>query len=203
MSAPQNFRTSFNGFNKEDVVRYLEYINSRHAAQVNQLTGEADYLRNQLDQYQGSLSAGAELESLRAQYASLQEQLEESLSIRKALEARCNGLQQELDEALEAKRLAEENSTAAHCRVELELEAYRRAERMERTARERAQQIHDRATGILADATAQVEGASDQIGCVADSVLRQLEQLCQLVDSSKHALKNASESMYALRPEQN
>lgn len=203
MSTPQNFRTSFNGFNKEDVVRYLEYINARHAAQVNQLTGEADYLRDQLDQCQSALAAGAKLEELQGRFDALQAELEESLSIRKALEARCNGLQQELDEALEAKRVAEESSTAAHCRVELELEAYRRAERMERTARERAQLIHDRANGILADATAQVDGAAEQIGCVADSVLQQLEQLCQLVSSSKEALHHAAESMFALCPDQN
>ena len=46
MAAPQNFRTAFNGFHKEDVVRYLEYINSKHSAQVNQLTSEADFLRS-------------------------------------------------------------------------------------------------------------------------------------------------------------
>ena len=38
MSAPQNFRTSFNGFNREDVVHYLEYLNSRHQAQVDMLS---------------------------------------------------------------------------------------------------------------------------------------------------------------------
>ena len=37
MSAPQNFRSAFNGFNREDVVRYLEYINTKHTTQVNQL----------------------------------------------------------------------------------------------------------------------------------------------------------------------
>ena len=45
MAAPKNFRSAFNGFNREDVVRYLEYINAKHTAEINQLTGEADYLR--------------------------------------------------------------------------------------------------------------------------------------------------------------
>ena len=49
MAAPQNFRTAFNGFHKEDVVRYLEYINSKHTNQVNQLTAEAEELRKQLE----------------------------------------------------------------------------------------------------------------------------------------------------------
>ena len=45
--------------------------------------------------------------------------------------------------------------------------------------------------------------AAEQIGCVADSVLQQLEQLCQLVGSSKEALHHAAERMFALRPDQN
>ena len=28
MSTPQNFRSAFNGFNREDVVHYLEYISA-------------------------------------------------------------------------------------------------------------------------------------------------------------------------------
>ena len=33
MAAPQNFRSAFNGFNREDVVHYLEYLNSKHQNQ--------------------------------------------------------------------------------------------------------------------------------------------------------------------------
>jgi len=50
MAAPQNFRNAFNGFNKEDVVQYLEYINTKHNNQVNQLTTEMEELRTKLDQ---------------------------------------------------------------------------------------------------------------------------------------------------------
>ena len=50
MAAPQNFRTAFNGFHKEDVVRDLEYINSKHTNQINQLTAEAEELRQQFEQ---------------------------------------------------------------------------------------------------------------------------------------------------------
>ena len=52
MSAPQNFRSAFNGFNREDVVRYLEYINTKHTTQVNQLNSEIDYLRARVETMQ-------------------------------------------------------------------------------------------------------------------------------------------------------
>lgn len=202
MSAPQNFRTSFNGFHREDVVRYLEYINAKHHAQVNQLTSEAEHLRQQLEQSQSRAVAAGELENLEARLASMQAQLEESLSIRRALEARCNGLERELEEAVAAKVQAEQAHSAIRCNVTQELEAYRRAERMERLAQERAQQVYHLTNGILAEATAQVDGVADQIGSLADSVMVQLEQLKTVVGQSKAALQSASESLYGLRPEE-
>ncbi len=48
MAQPQNFRSAFNGFNREDVVRYLEYLNAKHQNQINQLTAEAEELRSRL-----------------------------------------------------------------------------------------------------------------------------------------------------------
>ena len=49
MAAQQNFRSAFNGFNREDVVHYLEFINAKHTAQVNQLTAENEELREKLE----------------------------------------------------------------------------------------------------------------------------------------------------------
>ena len=37
MATPQSFRSAFNGFNREDVVHYLEYLNAKHASQLDQL----------------------------------------------------------------------------------------------------------------------------------------------------------------------
>ena len=49
MAVPQSFRSAFNGFNREDVVHYLEYLNKKHAAQVEQLHTENDLLQKKLD----------------------------------------------------------------------------------------------------------------------------------------------------------
>ena len=42
MAEFQKFRSSLGGFNREDVVHYIEYINNKHAAQLNQLKNERD-----------------------------------------------------------------------------------------------------------------------------------------------------------------
>ena len=199
MSAPQNFRSAFNGFNREDVVKYLEYINSRHHAQVNQLTGENDYLRQQLEAAQAASGAQEELQRLQELCASQQEELEELRAVRTAMEARCSGMERELEEA---QRKAEEAQSTAQCGVAQELEAYRRAERMEREARERSEQIYRQTNSVLADATVQLEDATAGIFQLADQVMGQLEQLRSAVDRSKQALKNASDTMYAIRPQE-
>ena len=202
MSAPQNFRSAFNGFNRDDVVKYLEYINSRHHAQVNQLTGENEYLRQQLEAAQAAPGAQEELQRLQELCASQQAELEELRAVRTAMEARCSGMEKELEEAQEARRRAEEDQSTAQCGVAQELEAYRRAERMERQARERSEQIYRQTNSVLADATVQLEDATGGIFQLADQVMGQLEQLRSAVERSKQALKNASNTMYAIRPQE-
>ena len=71
MDAPQSFRSAFNGFNRQDVVHYLEYINTKHQTQVNELTAEADDLRRQLEDLQAKTTQVAELE---AQLAAMTEE---------------------------------------------------------------------------------------------------------------------------------
>ena len=84
MEQPNQFRSSFNGFNREDVVRYMEFINNKHASQVAQLTNELEYLRGKQDtldagrvsQLEKDLSAAqAENDALKQRIAELEKQL--------------------------------------------------------------------------------------------------------------------------------
>ena len=179
MSAPQNFRTAFNGFHREDVVRYLEYINARHTAQVNQLASENAELYKALE----SQVPQEDVEALRRQI--------------QVLEERCRELEEQLSAVPEAPvREAVPTPGAAE-----ELEAYRRAERTERLARERAELVYHQINGVLAEATARVDNLAGDIGGMADQVIAQLTQLQAAVGSSKQALKEAASIMYAIRPD--
>ena len=86
--------------------------------------------------------------------------------------------------------------------MEKELETYRRAERMERLARERAEQVYHQANAALADATVKVDAAALQISQMSDAVLTQLNGLQSAVNNSKQALTDAAATMYAIRPTQ-
>ena len=54
MAETHRFRSALGGFNREDVVHYIEYLNNKHTDQVNQLTSEVEFLRQQLERAQAS-----------------------------------------------------------------------------------------------------------------------------------------------------
>lgn len=203
MSNKKTFRTALNGFNREDVVHYIEYINTQHNNQVNQLTAELEQLRGRV-QETPVVEANTELE----------EQLQAALAENAALAAKVQKLDENritLEEQLQAA-LAEKyqavldrdaalaNQAHTTSRMEEELEAYRRAERAERLATERAKKVYNQVNGVLADATVKVDEAAATIGGLSDQVMAQLSQLQNAVSGSKQALQDAVDTMYALRP---
>ena len=54
MAETHRFRSALGGFNREDVVHYIEYLNTKHTAQVNQLASENEFLRQQLERLQAN-----------------------------------------------------------------------------------------------------------------------------------------------------
>ena len=189
MAQQQNFRSAFNGFNREDVVHYLEFINAKHSNQVNQLTAEAEDLRQRLAQQPDE----DQLADLQAQIQELTDRLSESEARKEALEQECTELRRKLEEQAQAAPAVTADPSA-------ELEAYSRAERAEREARERADLVYYQANGVLTEATAKVDGISAEITDMADQVMAQLTQLQMAVSSSKQALQDASSIMNIIRP---
>ena len=49
MANPKTFRTALGGFNREDVVRYIEYITNQHNAQLEQLNNQLRAQREELE----------------------------------------------------------------------------------------------------------------------------------------------------------
>ena len=198
MANYQNFRSAFNGFNREDVVHYLEYLNSKHNNLVNQLSEEAENLRQKVTLAAEAVAADSsraeQIVALEAEKEELLAKLAESEAERARLEAE----NAELRRQLEAKPAAAVQPTSS---MEMELEAYRRAERAERMARERADQVYRQTNGVLAEATVQVDKVAADIGTIAYQVTEQLKLLQNAVTGSKDALKAAANLMYTIRPE--
>lgn len=174
MAVPQDFRSAFHGFHREDVVHYIEYLTNKHNAELSQLKAQLD-------------AANAEITMLR-NIPSADHNLEEQLF---QCQARCAELEQ---------RLAQPEATAEISDCSAELEAYRRAERVERAAKERASRICDQTNAILADTAAKVEQTSAQMEKAAELVSAQLDSLQTAVQHSTASLKNAAASLHTLEP---
>ena len=69
MAAPHAFRTAFRGFNREDVVRYIEYMNNQHKSQLEQARTQAQPASQDLQARLAAAEARcAELEAELAKY---------------------------------------------------------------------------------------------------------------------------------------
>lgn len=210
MAEQQTFRSAFNGFNREDVVRYIDFLNTRHASEIAQLNSELEFLRsNENQEAPAAVPAQADDSVIEEQAGRIRElfdqcrEQEEKLALldteKADLSARLDAAQSELEQLRAQLETANQTQVSFKSRMEEELEAYRRAERTERLARERAEQMYQQANGVLADATVKVDDAASLIGTLSDRVISQLTDLQNAVSGSKQALRDAAATMYTIR----
>ena len=174
MAAFQNFRSAVGGFNREDVVRYIEYINNKHSSQINQLNTEMQALQEELSQLRGQTDLSAQLEEANARIAQLEQE-------RDVL-------------AAQVEQMVNRPQTDS------ELEAYRRAERAERIAADRVAQLYNQANGALADATAKADDTATQVTELTDALMVQLQQLQTVLSSGGNSMRDAAAALFAIRP---
>ncbi len=138
MATTQRFRSALNGFNREDVVNYIEYLNNRHKAQLEQLN-------NQLQEVKGAVSADvvddlqAQLDAALARCA----ELEEKLSVK---EASTNRELEAYRRAEEAERKANERARDIYAQAQTALDG---ATAMAEAAAEEFNQVAERTTQQL------------------------------------------------------
>ena len=192
-----NFRSAFNGFNREDVVHYIEFLNGKHTAELNQLNSELDYLRTRQPELPAAEPVTVQDEDTLAQQAA---RIRELFDRCKELEQKLETVKTEKEQLAAQLAAGQQQQHSYQSRVEEELEAYRRAERTERFARERAENLYRQANGALADATVKVDDAANQVSQMSDRVIAQLAELQDAVAGSKQALRDAAATMYTIRP---
>ena len=104
MAGIQTFRTALGGFNRQDVVQYIEYMNNQHNAKVEQLNTQLRNAEEALARAQGNTDSEllAKLEAAQAKCAQLEAQLAAA---------------EKTDEELEAYRRAERAERKAQDRA--------------------------------------------------------------------------------------
>ena len=202
MAQQQTFRSALNGFNREDVVAYIEYLNSVHAAEINRLNSELDFCRNVKPVTESIPEAEEKADQLNEVLEQQAARIRELFDYSRELEAKLAAAEEEKAHAEEKLQAVLTQQTSLQARTNEELEAYRRAERIERLAKERAEQLYQQANGALAEATVRVDEAAGQIGQMSDRVMEQLALLQNAVSGTKEAMQEATQIMYAICPEE-
>lgn len=191
-----NFRSSLHGFNRQDVANYLEYLNNRHAAQVNQLNTDLEALRRQAE----APAEDPQRTALEARCRELEQQLEAARKERDEALAQREAAEQKLASARQDREEALLRSCGEKLEANRELEAYRRAERTERMARERAEQVYSETGTVLTQASNRIEAALRQMTGISQQVTDQLDTLQTAIASSRLALQDAAQTIDKLKP---
>ena len=191
-----NFRSSLHGFNRQDVASYLEYLNNRHAAQVNQLNTDLEALRRQTE----APAEDPQRTALEARCRELEQQLEAARKERDEALAQREAAEQKLASARQDREEALLRSCGEKLEANRELEAYRRAERTERMARERAEQVYSETGTVLTQASNRIEAALRQMTGISQQVTGQLDTLQTAIASSRLALQDAAQTIDKLKP---
>ena len=194
------FRSALNGFNRNDVVQFIQAQTIEHEKALR-------FLRDENARLQEALTAArAENEDLRTLNASLNEKLAAAPAapVEAAPEAPAPAPAPvaETPATLDAPMMAAATVVKATAPDfnEMELAAYRRAEMTERMARERANASAERMKAIFSQADEKLSVTAQDFKTLLDAFqtnFGQMEQLLQtaqgIVDESSSSLKAASD----------
>lgn len=198
-----NFRSALNGFNRQDVANYLEYLNNRHNTEITQLNTDLEALRQQQQKPQidpQKLALEARCMDLQEKLAQAERERDSAQQERDEALAREQAAKQQLEDAQRARAEAVIQASGAKLDTNQELEAYRRAERAERVARERAELVYSETGAVLTQASTRVESALRQMNGISQQVTSHLDTLQTAISASRMALQDAADTIQRLKP---
>ncbi|MDY3781047.1 MAG: hypothetical protein SOZ90_02540 [Candidatus Faecousia sp.] len=198
-----NFRSALNGFNRQDVANYLEYLNNRHNTEITQLNTDLEALRQQQQKPQidpQKLALEARCMDLQEKLAQAERERDSARQERDEALAREQAAKRQLEDAQRARDEAVIQASGAKLDTNQELEAYRRAERAERVARERAELVYSETGAVLTQASTRVESALRQMNGISQQVTSHLDTLQTAISASRMALQDAADTIQRLKP---
>ena len=197
MSDFSKFRTAVSGFNRTDVVNFIESTSIEHQKALRKLTDERDKLaaenarlqvelaglQKRLEQAQADNDAlSGQVNTLAQEGAELAEQLKKSEEARQELLARPVPQPAEPEEPTPQPEEPETEATPEEpvqepSLTEKELTAYRRAEQTERNAAVRARRIYAQLSNLCEDARTRYMDSGEEIAALAADLSTGLSRL--------------------------
>ena len=187
MTYTDNFRTAMRGFNRTDVVQFIQRLTAEHEKELRALREENERLTNALDAAQTDLQAAVD------EKAVLEDQL---LALREQPEEAESAVPDVLDAPIAP---AEAVSTPAGANLtELELAAYRRAEMAERLARERAAAADEQMKALFAQSREKLTLATGDFATMLEAFQTNFDQLRQVIQSAQGVLTESGDGLTAV-----
>ncbi|MDR0890254.1 MAG: hypothetical protein LBM28_06390 [Oscillospiraceae bacterium] len=213
--ANMNFRSALNGFNRSDVVQFIQNKTNEFEREKRNLQAEIDQLLEELD------AVREQAEELRVQNSALAVKAEETQTDDALLERlqrqlrdsqeMIAQLQEELvnspapsaapasPSALDAPMVSAQGVTTVGRMQfdEMELAAYRRAELTERLARERAEKSAQRVKTAFAQADEKLALTSQDLAVILDGFEQNFEQLQQALLATQSVFQESVSTLQA------
>lgn len=194
--ASELFRTAVRGFNRTDVVQFIQQQTSEHEKNMRVLRDENRLLKENI------ADAEAECQALISEKRGLQEEVAVLRGRLAALEEK-NAALTEAAEAMERNGGATLDSPIAPSPMlpnsydEMELAAYRRAEMTERMARERALAATERMKQIFAQGMDKITLLEGDYTLLLDACRNDFMQMQELLQNAKKILGESSDGLRA------
>ena len=181
------FRTAVSGFNRTDVVNYIESASMEHQKALRKLTDERDKLAAENAQLQTQLTGlqarliqvQADNDALTEQVSTLAQEGSDLADQLKAAEAAAQPQPAPEAGPIEEEPAAEAPEAPAQepSLTEKELTAYRRAEQTERNAAVRARRIYTQLSNLCEDARSRYLDSGEEIAALAADLSTGLARL--------------------------
>lgn len=183
MSDVSRFRSALNGFNRTDVVNYVESMSLAQQKQLRQM-------QEQLTQLSTDKAA------LEQENASLREELAAAQAEREELRGM---LERQTDPAAPEEEAVQTVETPAEEPADrLELEAYRRAAETERSAAARAKKLQARLSALCDGARSRYQDAGEEIAALSADISANIERLQESFAEVQLIFDQAEEAFEAL-----
>lgn len=183
-ASTETFRTALHGFNRTDVVQFIQKNTMEHEKELRLLREENAQIQQELDTLRSDAAR------LRLINADLTNELEALRQAQAAVPA-----QPELDAPLPPVTTVA--AAAPSDFNEQELAAYRRAELVERMARERAAASVARMNTAFSQANAKLTLTNQDLSTLLDTFRADYEQLQQIIGTVQGIFQESSESLKA------
>lgn len=192
MAASMNFRNALNGFNRTDVVQFIQNQTTEHEKEMRILREENARLQEALD---AARTEAEEAKSALASMISVSSDSDNEFAPEADTDFDEEAPAAELDAPIPPA--ATVVATAPSDFNELELAAYRRAEMTERMARERAAASANRMKSVFAQADEKLTLTSQDMTTMIDTFRSDFEKMQQLLVTAQGIVNESSAGLKA------